>query len=110
MVINSTNINKTNNHLSPQLNTTKKITTLEILVLVWDSAISETDPDLPLCLDVFKHGVPLTKWGGGGHLPANIFYDGCLLMWCNFKFEGVLFRSESSHNGRVDSLPPSGPK
>jgi hypothetical protein len=32
------------------------------------------------------------------------FYDGCLLMWCNFKFEGVLFRSDSRHNDRVDSL------
>ena len=31
-----------------------------------------------------------------------------------FKFEGVLFRSDSRHNDRVDSLcecpPPSGPK
>jgi len=25
-------------------------------------------------------------------------------MWCNFKFEGVLFRSNSRHNDRVDSL------
>jgi hypothetical protein len=25
-------------------------------------------------------------------------------MWCNFKFEGVLFRSDSRHNDRVDSL------
>ena len=32
------------------------------------------------------------------------FYDGFLLMWCNFKFEGVLFRSDSRHNDRVDSL------
>ena len=24
-------------------------------------------------------------------------------MWCNFKFEGVLFRSDSRHNERVDS-------
>ena len=31
-------------------------------------------------------------------------YDGFLLMWCNFKFEGVLFRSDSRHNNRVDSL------
>ena len=28
----------------------------------------------------------------GGHLPPqNIFYDGFLLMWCNFKFEGICF-------------------
>ena len=32
------------------------------------------------------------------------FYDGFLLMWCNFKFEGVLFRRDSRHNDRVDSL------
>ena len=25
-------------------------------------------------------------------------------MWCNFKFEGVLFRGDSRHNDRVDSL------
>jgi len=25
-------------------------------------------------------------------------------MWCNFKFEGVLFRNDSRHNDRVDSL------
>jgi hypothetical protein len=50
-------------------------------------------PDLSLCLGVLKHG-PAKK---------NI-YDGFLLMWCNFKFEGVLFRSDSRHNDRVDSL------
>jgi hypothetical protein len=33
-----------------------------------------------------------------------IFYDGFLLIWCNFKFEGVLFRSDSRHNDRVDGL------
>jgi hypothetical protein len=33
-----------------------------------------------------------------------LFYDGFMLMWCNFKFEGVLFRSDSRHNDRVDSL------
>ena len=30
-------------------------------------------------------------------------------MWCNFKFEGVLVRSNSRHNDRVEGLPPSGP-
>ena len=56
-------------------------------------------PDLPLCLGVLKHRAPF-------------FYDGFLLMWCDFKFEGILFRSDSRHNDRVDSLlslPPSGP-
>jgi hypothetical protein len=51
--------------------------------------------------------------GGGGHLPAKKkIYDGFLLMWCNFRFDGVLFRSGSRHNDRVDSLsglPPSWP-
>ena len=32
-------------------------------------------------------------------------YNGFLrIMRCNFKFEGVLFRSDSRHNDRVDSL------
>jgi hypothetical protein len=48
---------------------------------------------------------PVGQWGVGGHLPAkHNFYDGFLLMWCNFKFEGVLFRSDSTHNDIVDSL------
>ena len=42
--------------------------------------------------------------GGGAHLPAKNIYDGFLLMWYNFKFEGILFRSDSRHNDRVDSL------
>ena len=68
-----------------------------------------TVPDLPLCLGVLKHRVPLTRGGGGGggrgefSCQQNI-YDECLLMWCNFKFEGVLFRNDSRHNNRVDSL------
>ena len=35
-------------------------------------------PDLPLCLDVFKHRAPLAS--GGWHLPANLFFtiDFCL--------------------------------
>ena len=43
-------------------------------------------PDLPLCLGVLKHRASF------------------LLMWCNFKFEGVLFRSDPTHNDRVDIL------
>jgi len=63
---------------------------------------TQTVPDLPLCLGVHKHRAPLAR---GAHLlPKNVFYDGFLLMWCNFKFEGVLFRSDSRHNNRVDSL------
>ena len=59
-------------------------------------------PDLPLCLGMLKHRAPLAR-GGGGHLPAKR-NDGFLLMWCDFKFEGILFRSDSRHNDRVDSL------
>ena len=33
-----------------------------------------------------------------------IFYDGILLIGCNSNFEGVLIRSDSRHNDRVDSL------
>ena len=61
-------------------------------------------PDLPLCLGMLKHRGPLTRMGGG-NIPANVFfYDGFLHMWGNFKFEGVLFRSDSRNNDRVDSL------
>jgi len=59
-------------------------------------------PDLPLCLGVLKHMAPLAR--GPIFLPNKKFYDGFLLMWCNFKFEGVLLRSDSRHNDRVDSL------
>ena len=59
--------------------------------------------DLPLCLGVLKHWASLAR--GGAHLPAKFFfYDGFWLMWCIFKFEGILFRSDSRHNDRVDSL------
>ena len=59
-------------------------------------------------LRVIKHRASLHR----GHifLPNKHFYDGFLPMWCNFKFEGVLFRSDSRHTGRVEGLPPSGPK
>ena len=51
---------------------------------------------------VLKHRATLTR---GPHLPAkHLFYDGFMLIWCNFKFEGFLFRSDSRHNDRVDSL------
>ena len=37
-------------------------------------------------------------WPGGGDIfLPQFFYDGCLLMWCNFKFEGVLFQSDFRH-------------
>jgi hypothetical protein len=50
-------------------------------------------PDLPLCIGVHEQRACQTN-----------FYDGFLLMWCNFILEGVLFRSDSRHNDRVDSL------
>ena len=56
-------------------------------------------PDLLLCLGVLKYRVPLA----GGHFPANIFTMDFFL-WCNSKFEGVLFRCDSRHNDRVVSL------
>jgi hypothetical protein len=40
-------------------------------------------------IGVLKHRASLAR--GGPHLPAKQIYDGFLLMWCNFKFEGVLF-------------------
>ena len=64
----------------------------------------------------YKDRAPLAK--GAIFLPKKN-YDGFLLMWCNFLFEGVLFRGDSRHNDRVDNLwecatkqaviPPSGP-
>ena len=56
--------------------------------------------DLPLCLGVLKHRASLAKGGASSSCQKNV-YDEFLLMWCNFKFEGVLFRSDSRHN---DSL------
>ena len=44
------------------------------------------------------------RWPGGLIFLPRIVYDGFLLLSCKFKFEGVLFRSDSRHNGRVDSL------
>ena len=42
------------------------------------------------------------RWPGGASSSCQKnLYDEFLLMWCNFKFEGVLFRSDSRHN---DSL------
>ena len=54
-------------------------------------------PDLPLCLGVLKHRASLDREGVHIFLPNKHFYDGFLPMWCNFKFEGVLFRSDSRH-------------
>ena len=61
-------------------------------------------PDLSLFLGVLKHRASLAR-GWGGHLLAKIFFcDGFFLIWCNFNLEGVLFRSDSRHSDRVDSL------
>ena len=51
---------------------------------------------------MLKHWASLAR-GASSSCQKN-FYDGFLLMWCNFEFEGVLFRSDSRHNDRVDSL------
>ena len=61
-------------------------------------------PDLPLCLGVLKHRASLARGGGCSSSCQKLFYDGFLLMWCNFKFEGVLFRSDSRHNDGAGSL------
>ena len=45
-------------------------------------------PDLPLCLGV--HRAPLAS-GVGASSCQNLFYDGFLLMWCNFKFDAFCF-------------------
>ena len=53
----------------------------DITVHIVESGVTPV-PDLPLCLGVVKHKAPLARG-----LPAKkVFYDGCLLMRCNFKF------------------------
>ena len=59
-------------------------------------------PDLPLCLGILKHMASLAR--GASSSCQKIAYDGFWLMWFNFKFEGVLLRSDSKYNDRVDSL------
>jgi hypothetical protein len=59
-------------------------------------------PDLPLCLGVLKDRSSLAR--GTSSSCQTFLYHGFLLMGCNFIFEGVLFRSDSRHNDRVDSL------
>ena len=62
-------------------------------------------PNLPLYLGVLKHRTLLARGGNAASsCQEKNTCDGILLMWCNFKFEGVLFRSNSRHNDRVDSL------
>jgi hypothetical protein len=51
-------------------------------------------PELPLCLGVPKHRASFAR----GDSPS------CQKMWCNIKFEDVLFRSDSRHNDRVDPV------
>ena len=46
--------------------------------------------DLPLCLGELKHRASLAREGGFIFLLEKS-YDGFLVIWCNFKFEGVLF-------------------
>ena len=58
-------------------------------------------PDLPFCLCVLMHMDPLAK---------NVFYDGVLLMWCNFKFDGVPEHVCLTACVGLPGLPPSGPK
>ena len=91
-------------HVYPSTNKTVRHDISEILLKVALNTISQskhiyTMPDLSLYLSIWP------RWPGGGHLPTKtIFYDGFLHMWGNFKFECVLFRSDSRHNDRVDSL------
>ena len=51
---------------------------------------------------MLKHRASLAK--GASFSCQNFFYGGFFLVWCNFKFEGVLFRNDFRHNDRVDNL------
>ena len=70
------------------------------VLLLSETNIIWSVPDLPLCLGVLKHRASLVR--GASSSCQEYFNDGLLLMWCNFKFEGVLFRRDSRHNDRVD--------
>jgi len=69
------------------------------------NTVPQAVSDLPLCVAVLKCRDPLARGGvGDGATPCQkLFYEGILLMCISFKFE-VLFRSNSRHNDRVDSL------
>jgi hypothetical protein len=56
---------------------------------------------LQLCLGVCKQKAPLAR--GPSSCPKKCL-RWILLMWCNVKFECALFRSDSRHNDRLDSL------
>ena len=72
---------------------------------VYDPLVTLSGPQTPRLL------TPPSVTTNPGSAPGTssscqtILYDGFLLIWCNFKFEGVLFRSDSRHNDhRVDGL------
>ena len=75
---------------------------------------SDTSARLPLCLGVLKHRAPLGKGGGGGaSYYQKKYYDGFLLMWCNFNILPIPKFPEHvclTACVGVPSLPPSGPK
>jgi hypothetical protein len=79
---------------------------LFLLAIVLSVLLRYTDSDYPV--GIFKHLLlDLVTWRLILYRPIflpNKFYDGILLMGCNFKFEGVLFRSDSRHNDIADSL------
>jgi hypothetical protein len=66
------------------------------------------------CLIYVFNSVRIAEVYKIGHLPAKKnYYDEFLLKWCNFKFEGILFRSDSrclTACVGLPDLPPSGPK
>jgi hypothetical protein len=78
--------------------------TLQIIVFIsWLlDLLVESVSGLPVCLGVLTHRATLAR-GPIFLLKKKITMD-ILLMWCNFKFEGVLFRNDSRHSDRVDSI------
>ena len=62
--------------------------------------------DLPLCLGMLKHRASLASEGTSSCQKMFVLFLRRIFAYdvCNFKFEGVLFRSDSRHSDRVDSL------
>jgi len=77
MVYNATNINKTNNHLSPALTEHKKDTTYDVRCTI---------SSRPTRLVGFFYGASSLKQQSGGKLGHIILYDSELKSLCSFSF------------------------
>jgi len=56
----------------------------QMFILLITTLVSTTNANSSGFTIVLKHRAPLAR--GAIFLPKKVFYDGFLLMWCNFKF------------------------